>query len=405
MRATMQDEPLSIGRILEHGATVHGAATVATWTGDDARRETYAEVGARAAQLAHALSDLGVSGDERVATFMFNSAEHLEAYLAVPARGAVLHTLNLRLPAHQLAWIIDHAEDRVIIADGGGARAARSPARRSSLGPPRHRGRRRRPAVVAAVDALPDVTVHAYEELLAGRPTTYAWPRIDERDAAAVCYTSGTTGDPKGVVYSHRSIWLHSMQVCMKESFCHRRQRPGARRRAAVPRHGLGAALRRLHDRRQPADAAPVPPGRATRPDDRDRAADDGRRSAHHLARPAAPPGRPRRRRLLAARGHRRRLGLSAGAHAGLRRALRRPDRARLGHDGDLAAGHRVPPAPRRRGRRSLALSHLAGPPARFGGRAPGRPGRLGGCQRRYVRRRARGARALGHRQLSPGRG
>ena len=220
MRATMQDEPLAISRILEHGATVHGAATVATWTGDDARRETYAEVGARAAQLAHALSDLGVAGDERVATFMFNSAEHLEAYLAVPARGAVLHTLNLRLPANQLAWIVDHAEDHVILADGAvlGLLAPLLAERRSVhhvivVGAAD-------PTVLASIDALPDVTVHAYEELLAGRPTTYAWPRIDERDAAAVCYTSGTTGDPKGVVYSHRSIWLHSMQVCMKESFC-----------------------------------------------------------------------------------------------------------------------------------------------------------------------------------------
>jgi fatty-acyl-CoA synthase len=219
VRATMQDVPLSISRLLEHGSTVHGAASVATWTGDGARRETYAELGARAAQLAHGLTELGVTGDQRVATFMFNSAEHLEAYLAVPSMGAVLHTLNLRLPADQLAWIIDHAEDHVIIADGvvlgllAPLLAERPSVRHLVLAGAAD------PAVEATVRALPGVSVHRYEELLAGRPVTYGWPTVEERDAAALCYTSGTTGYPKGVVYSHRSIWLHSMQVCMKESF------------------------------------------------------------------------------------------------------------------------------------------------------------------------------------------
>jgi fatty-acyl-CoA synthase len=219
VRATMQDVPLSISRLLEHGSTVHGTAGVATWTGDGARRATFAEVGARSAQLAHALTELGVTGDDRVATFMFNSAEHLEAYLAVPSMGAVLHTLNLRLPADQLAWIIDHAGDRVVIADGVVLGllvpflAGRTSVRHIVIVGAAE------PAVDAAVRALPGLAVHAYDELLAGRPTTYAWPTVDERDAAALCYSSGTTGYPKGVVYSHRSVWLHSMQVCMKESF------------------------------------------------------------------------------------------------------------------------------------------------------------------------------------------
>jgi fatty-acyl-CoA synthase len=219
VRATMQDVPLSISRLLEHGSTVHGTAGVATWTGDGARRATFAEVGARSAQLAHALTELGVTGDDRVATFMFNSAEHLEAYLAVPSMGAVLHTLNLRLPADQLAWIIDHAGDRVVIADGVVLGllvpflAGRTSVRHIVIVGAAE------PAVDAAVRALPGLAVHAYDELLAGQPTTYAWPTVDERDAAALCYSSGTTGYPKGVVYSHRSVWLHSMQVCMKESF------------------------------------------------------------------------------------------------------------------------------------------------------------------------------------------
>src|SRR5215208_4088826 len=95
MRSTMMDLPLQVSRILVHGSTVHGTSEVATWTGEGSRRMTYAEVGATAARLAHALrDDLGVTGDQRVATFMWNNAEHLVAYLAVPTMGAVLHTLR-----------------------------------------------------------------------------------------------------------------------------------------------------------------------------------------------------------------------------------------------------------------------------------------------------------------------
>src|SRR3989337_1178171 len=118
MRSTMMDAPLLVSRILEHGSTVHGTADVATWTGAGSRRMTYAEVGVKAAQLAHALrDDLGVTGDQRVATFMWNNAEHLAAYFAVPSMGAVMHTLNLRLFPDQIAYIANHAEDRVVIVD------------------------------------------------------------------------------------------------------------------------------------------------------------------------------------------------------------------------------------------------------------------------------------------------
>ncbi|MFI8927303.1 long-chain fatty acid--CoA ligase [Streptomyces sp. NPDC053474] len=216
MLSTMQDVPLTVTRILNHGVSVHGTSQVTTWTGDGApQRRSFREIGARAAQLAHALrEDLGVSDDERVATFMWNNAEHVEAYFAVPCMGAVLHTLNLRLPADQLTWIVGHAADRVIIVNG------------SLLG-----------LIAPLLDRMPTVEhlvvsgpgdralldgvraqVHEYEELIADRPTGYDWPELDERRAAAMCYTSGTTGDPKGVVYSHRSIYLHSMQVNMAQS-------------------------------------------------------------------------------------------------------------------------------------------------------------------------------------------
>ncbi|MFE5793558.1 long-chain fatty acid--CoA ligase [Streptomyces sp. NPDC056503] len=216
MYSTMQDVQLTISRILEHGRRVHGRSTVTTWTGEpEPHRRTFAEIGDRAAQLANALRDeLGVQPGEATATLMWNNAEHVEAYFALPSMGAVLHTLNLRLPPEQLAFIVNHAADRVVLVNG------------SLL-----------PLLAPLLPHLPTVEhvvvsgpgdrsllegaaprVHEYEELIAGRPTGYDWPELDERSAAAMCYTSGTTGDPKGVVYSHRSIYLHSMQVNMTES-------------------------------------------------------------------------------------------------------------------------------------------------------------------------------------------
>ncbi|MFE9990545.1 long-chain fatty acid--CoA ligase [Streptomyces sp. NPDC005381] len=212
----MQDVPLTVTRILVHGARIHGESQITTWTGDgEPHRRSFREAGARANQLAHALrDDLGVTGDERVATLMWNNAEHVEAYYAIPSMGAVLHTLNLRLPAEQLVFIVQHAADRVVIVNGSLLPLL------APLLP--HLSTLEHVVVSGPGDrSLLDgasVRVHEYEELLAGKPTEYAWPELDERQAAAMCYTSGTTGDPKGVVYSHRSIYLHSMQVNMAQS-------------------------------------------------------------------------------------------------------------------------------------------------------------------------------------------
>ncbi|MFC9325197.1 long-chain fatty acid--CoA ligase [Kitasatospora sp. NPDC057015] len=218
MFSTMQDVPLTVARILVHGSTVHGRSTVTTWDGTGPVVRTYAEVGARAARLAHALRDeLGVTGDDRVATLMWNNAEHLEAYLAVPSMGAVLHTLNLRLPAHQLSFIVNHAADRVIVADGSllPLLAAVLPQLNPTLQHIVVNGEGDR-SVLAGFAG----TVHDYEALIEGRPAEYPWQTdIDERQAAALCYTSGTTGDPKGVLYSHRSVYLHCLQVIAADSF------------------------------------------------------------------------------------------------------------------------------------------------------------------------------------------
>ncbi|MEE4025034.1 long-chain fatty acid--CoA ligase [Gordonia sp. PKS22-38] len=213
MLSTMQDTPLSIAQLLRHGSTIHGTAEVVTWTDAGARRRSYADVGRRCAQLAHALRGLGVTGDERVGTFMWNNAEHLEAYLAIPSMGAVLHTLNIRLFPEQLVFVANHGEDHAIIVD---------PTLVPLLNPQLAQMETVKHVIVTGdsadgVDAPEGVQVHAYEQLIADQPTDFDWPDVDERSAAAMCYTSGTTGDPKGVAYSHRSIFMHSMQVCMTD--------------------------------------------------------------------------------------------------------------------------------------------------------------------------------------------
>jgi fatty-acyl-CoA synthase len=219
MRSTMMDTPLQVSRLLVHGSTVHSSAEVITWTADGPRRTSYGEIGQLAARLAHALrDDLGVRDDERVGTLMWNNAEHMVAYLAVPSMGAVLHTLNLRLFPEQLIYIANHAEDRVVIVD-----STLIPLLAGVLA---HLTSLRHVVVVGDGDAGPlaeasagRIQLHRWSELLRGKPDHFDWPAVDENDAAALCYTSGTTGNPKGVAYSHRSVYLHSMQVCNEEAF------------------------------------------------------------------------------------------------------------------------------------------------------------------------------------------
>jgi fatty-acyl-CoA synthase len=206
MQSTMQDFPLTITAVLRHGQRVYAGAECVTWTDDGPRRGTFGEIGANANRLAGALARLGVAEGDRVGTFMWNSQEHLEAYLAVPAMGAVLHTLNIRLYPEQLAYVINHAEDKVVIVDDSLVPVLAKVV--TELETVEHF------VVVGDGDASAlgtGVPVSRYRELLAAESPEYAWPEIDERAAAAMCYTSGTTGNPKGVAYSHRSAFLHSL--------------------------------------------------------------------------------------------------------------------------------------------------------------------------------------------------
>ncbi len=199
----MQDFPLTITSLLRHGRTVNAASKVLTYNGPgDIAEHTFAQIADRADQLAAALTSLGVGSGDRVGTFLWNNHRHLEAYLGIPCMGAVLHTLNIRLFPEQLAYVINHAEDKVVLVDG-------------SIAPLLARVRDQLTPVHTFVacgpgdySGLGDVV--DYEELLAAESPGFDYPELDERAAAAMCYTSGTTGNPKGVAYSHRSTWLHA---------------------------------------------------------------------------------------------------------------------------------------------------------------------------------------------------
>ncbi len=218
MKTTMMDLPLSTQMILRHGARIHSTSRVCTFDGVSFRCSSFADVAMRATSLAAALASLGVRLGERVATYCWNHQSHLEAYLAVPAMGAVLHTLNVRLLPEQVAGIMRHAEDAALIVD-----ASLWP----QIGPVLARVPSVRHVIVVADTAVQfdasgapgSVSLHHYEEILTAAPRTFNWPSLDERSAAVVCYTSGTTGDPKGVVYSHRSIFLHTLGTLGHDTF------------------------------------------------------------------------------------------------------------------------------------------------------------------------------------------
>lgn len=206
MNGLMMDYQLTLDRILEHANCMNGHKRITTMQPDGSlHRYTYADLYRRVKRLAKALVNLGLEPGDRVGTFAWNNYQHLELYYAIPGAGAVCHTLNIRLFPDQLAYIVNHAGDRVVFVEG-------------SLLPLYERVADQITAVEHYVlynaprdveTTLPNVLF--YEDLIEGADEAFAWRSLDENMAAGLCYTSGTTGDPKGALYSHRSTYLHAM--------------------------------------------------------------------------------------------------------------------------------------------------------------------------------------------------
>ncbi|MBL8975665.1 MAG: long-chain-fatty-acid--CoA ligase [Myxococcales bacterium] len=217
MRGLMYDSPLLISSLIRHAARVFGDQEMVTRSVEGPiHRTNYRELHARAQQLAGALVALGVQPGDRVATLAWNTHRHVEVYFGVSGLGAVCHTLNPRLAPEQLCYILNHAADVVLFVDLTFLPAlARLRANCPQL---------RKIVVLSDRAHLPayaddDPDLVAYEELIAEHPPVFAWPSFDENTASSLCYTSGTTGEPKGVLYSHRSTLLHSFAIALPDLF------------------------------------------------------------------------------------------------------------------------------------------------------------------------------------------
>lgn len=207
----MMDRPLLLKTLLWRAERVFGDNEIVTAVAGGVERRTYREYGERVRRLAGALIGLGLGRGDRVGTLAWNTSRHFESYYAVPCMGAVLHTINLRLFPEQIAFTVNHAGDRVLLVDADQLPMV------EQLWPLLHTVE----AVVVLGDHAPDAPfpLSSYEQLLADAHPVTEFPDLDERSAAAMCYTSATTGDPKGVVYSHRSMVLHSLAASVHGSF------------------------------------------------------------------------------------------------------------------------------------------------------------------------------------------
>ncbi len=211
MRGTMMDFPLTLIPILERGGRLFGKIEIVSRKPDRSlHRYTFADFYRRARRLAAALQRAGLQRGERVATLMWNHSAHLEAYFGIPAAGGVLHTLNLRLHPAEIAYIANHARDRFLIVD-------------DVLLPTYEKFRDlvklERVFVVPYESSAVPAGYESYEAFLDNAPDNFEYPLLDENEAAAMCFTSGTTGNPKGVVYSHRALVLHSFAQALEDTF------------------------------------------------------------------------------------------------------------------------------------------------------------------------------------------
>ncbi len=211
MQGLMMDWPLVLSHFLDRARKLHYRRGISSRHAGGVHRYTYGDWAVRVDRLAEALSSLGIARGDRVATFAWNNHRHFEAYFAIPCMGAVVHTVNVRLFPEQLAYVINHAGDKVVLVD-----ASLLPAFtkiRAQLTTVEH--------VIVLNDGPPVAGTGDldYETLLAEQTGRFAWPSLEENEAAALCYTSGTTGYPKGVLYSHRALVLHTLGFSLADAF------------------------------------------------------------------------------------------------------------------------------------------------------------------------------------------
>ena len=214
MLGLMQDRPLLISSIIEHAVAMHADAEIVSRSIEGPiHRCTYGDVHRRAKQVANALAALGVRTGDRIATLAWNGYRHLELYYGVSGSGAVLHTINPRLFPEQIAYIVNHAEDRYLFFDTTFAPLVQSLA-------PQFKSLRGFIALTdrAHMPAIDVPNLICYEDWVEAASAEYSWPVFDERTASSLCYSSGTTGNPKGVLYSHRSTVLHTYAACMADT-------------------------------------------------------------------------------------------------------------------------------------------------------------------------------------------
>lgn len=214
MFGKMQDWPLLIWRLIDHAAAAHGRREIVTQTVEGGRhRYTWTEARHRSKQLAEALAGLGVRTGDRVGTLAWNTYRHLEAWFGISGMGAISHTLNPRLFPEQLVYIINHAEDTVLMLDTSFVPLVEKLA--PQLTTVKHY------IILTDREHMPPTSLPSalcYEELIAAEDGTFEWPTMAETEPAGLCYTSGTTGNPKGVLYSHRSTVMHALLISLGDT-------------------------------------------------------------------------------------------------------------------------------------------------------------------------------------------